>query len=173
MSVNTPDQPPPAFTFLDYQVRAITEADRPYIAQLIEADEYHRDNMTPDYFLNRVRGEDAWALERDGRVLLYFKTQTAVRIGMLFAQASTPDDRLENRAGLMAGLAWLEAILAGNGFREILFDTEGRELQLFAKRHLGFREAPHLLSKVVCSPMSPKASVETWEPSPQVSQEAG
>jgi hypothetical protein len=153
-------RPAPVLVFREYEVRPVTEADRPYLAQLIEADEYHRGNMTPDYFLIRERGEDAWALEKDGHVLFYFKTQTAVRMGMLFAQASTRDDREENRTALMHGLAWLEAILTGNGFREILFDTQGPELEVFAKRHLGFVDAGKLLSRTISSGGEQKSTGE-------------
>jgi hypothetical protein len=170
VTVPSPNQPPPSFAFAGYTVRQITESDRPYLAQLIEADEYHRDNMTPDYFLKRERGEDAWALEKDGRVLLYFKTQTAVRVGMLFAQAETRSEKLENATALIQGLAWLEAILGGNGFREIFFDTEGPELENFAKRHLGFTEAGNLLSRLVAHPKTPEADAEAWEASPQTVQ---
>jgi hypothetical protein len=86
-------------------------------------------------------------LERDGKVLLYFKTQTAVRVGMLFAQADTRLEKAGNATALIQGLAWLEAILRGNGFREILFDSEGPELQSFAKQKLGFVETHGLLSR--------------------------
>jgi hypothetical protein len=173
MTVKIPNQPTNAFAFKDYEVRAITEADRPYLAQLIEADEYHRDNMTPDYFLLRERGEDAWALEKNGKVLLYFKTSTAVRVGMLFAQVETRDDRRENQIALMNGLAWLEVILAGNGFREILFDTEGPELHVFAQRHLGFVDTPNLMSRAISVPKPTEAAKTPWEPSPQVKERAG
>lgn len=153
-----PNQRPPSFTFGEYEVRQVTEADRPYIAKLIEDDDFHRDNMTPDYFLKLERGEDAWCLEKDSRVLLYFRTSTAVRVGMVFAAAETRVNRAENRSALIQGLAWLEMILAGNGFREIFFDSEGPELQLFAKRHLGFGDAPNLLQRPILSKIPPQGA---------------
>jgi hypothetical protein len=123
--------------------------------------------MTPDYFFKRVRGEDAWALEKNDRVMLYFKTQTAVRVGMLFTQAETLSEKAENSTALIHGLAWLEAILGGNGFREILFDSEGPELKAFAKRHLGFSDAENLLSRPIRHGEAVKRSTEAWEASPQ------
>jgi hypothetical protein len=176
MTVEIPNQTPASFTFKGYTVRAVTEMDRAYIADLIEADPYHRDNMTPDYFMKTAKGEDAWALEKDGRVLFYFKTQTAVRMGILFANNSTPAGRHENRFALIDGLEWIMPILSNNGFRELLFDTKGPELEVFAKRHLGFADAGRLLTRPLASVVSAgvrKTDTEPWEQSPQASKRAG
>jgi hypothetical protein len=176
MTVEIPNQTPASFTFQGYSVRQVGEMDRAFIEHLIEADDYHRDNMTPDYFLKTVKGEDAWALEKDGRVLFYFKTQTAVRMGILFANTLTPAQRHENRFALIDGMNWIMPLLVANGFREILFDTKGPELEVFSKRHLGFTDAGRLLTRPL--PPTPSAGVqksdtEPWEQSPQASTRAG
>jgi hypothetical protein len=173
MTVEIPNQTPVSFTFKGYTVRIVTEMDRAYLADLIEADDYHRHSMTPDYFLKPERGEDAWALEKDGRVLFYFKTQTAVRMGILFANGETPAGRHVNRFALIDGMKWLMPLLVTNGFREILFDTKGPELEVFAKRHLGFADAGRLLTRPLPSAGDFKADLEPWEQSPQVSKRAG
>lgn len=139
----------PTFTFDGYTVRAIGEQDRAFLELLIETDDYHRDRMTPDFFLKPQPGEDAWAME-DGehRVVFYFKTSTVVRIAIQFAAAETLGDRRSNQSALMRGLRWIEGMFRVNRFTEIVFDTEGPELARFAKRRLGFVEAS-VLSKTI------------------------
>jgi hypothetical protein len=116
---------------------------------LIDGDPFHRHNMTPDYFLKLEPGEEGMALEKYGRVILYFKTQPTVRVGMLFGTAGDPEARAENQTALLEGLRWMEALLMANRFREIIFDTEGPELAAFAKRHLGFEDAGKLLRRSI------------------------
>jgi hypothetical protein len=131
-------------------VRPVTEGDRAYLAQLIEGDPYHRDRMTPDFFLKLKRGEDAWAIEgEDGKIILYFKTSTAVRVAIQFTDSSA---RVRNSKALSEGLAWLGGLLMGNGFRELLFDTESPELRSFSMRGLGFEAAPELLTMTLETP---------------------
>jgi hypothetical protein len=146
----------PAFTFGEYTVRAVGEWERTYVQELIDGDPFHRENMTPDYFLKLQPGEEAMALEKNGRVILYFKTQTAVRVGMLFGTAADPAARRENQTALLEGLRWMEALLVANRFREIIFDTEGPELALFAKKHLGFEDAGKLLRRSLPTQTSEK-----------------
>lgn len=143
-------KPNQIFNFDGYTVRPVTEQDRPYLEMQIQADEYHRDQMTADYFLKLLPGESAWALENaEGRVVFYFKNAPAVRMSIQFTAETSRAGKLENMAGLMKGLAWIEAIFRASYFREIIFDTEGPELQLFAKRRLGFVDAPGLLSRAI------------------------
>lgn len=162
------------FTFDGYTVRPLDERDRPYLADQIAADPYHRNRMDADTFLQLQPGEDAWALEDEqGRVVFYFKTATAVRLSLQFP---TLEDKERNRTAMLKGLAWIEGIFRANRFREILFDTEGVELANFAKRRLGFSEATGLLSRPI-EPVTPKktdeASQEAWEASPQASRRVG
>jgi hypothetical protein len=142
-------KPAQSFTFDGYTVRPVTEQDRTFLEVLIENDRYHRGKMDADFFLKLQSGEDAWALEDEsGGVVFYFKTSTAVRMAIQFTAASTPDKRRGNQAALLKGLRWIEALFRANRFREIIFETEGPELTAFAKRHLGFVDAP-LLSRVM------------------------
>jgi len=167
----------PMFTFDGYTVRSMDERDRPYLTQQIAGDPYHFDRMDADSFLKLQPGEDAWALEDEqGKVLFYFKTSTAVRISIQFPGPEGIEDKARNALAMLKGLAWIEGIFRANRFREILFDTQGPELANFAKRRMGFSEAPGLLSRPI-EPVPPKmgdrASQEAWEPSPQVSERVG
>ena len=165
------------FTFDGYTVRPLDERDRPYLTRQISADQYHHDRMDADYFLKLQPGEDAWALEDEqGRVVFYFKTSTAVRMSIQFPSIEGLEDKERNRLGMLKGLAWIEGVFRANRFREILFDTEGRELANFAKRRLGFSEAPGLLSHPIQPVMPGKSetdSQEDWEVSPQASRRVG
>lgn len=140
---------PNTFTFDGYTVRPMTERDRPYVDLQIKADPFHRDKMTADFFLKLEPGEDAWALEDErGMTLFYFKTSAAVRLAIQFVNTGDErGDRAEARSALMRGLRWIEGIFRANRFREIIFDTEGLELRNFAKRRLGFVDASQLLSR--------------------------
>jgi hypothetical protein len=132
----------PEFYFDEYKVRPVGEKDREYLTHLITADPFHADRMTADFFLHLLPGEDAWAIEdRKGTVLLYFKTQTAVRLSVQFTE-QTPE---VNRAVLSKGMAWIEAMLIQNRFREVIFDTMGPQLRAMAKRRLGFRGTEELV----------------------------
>src|SRR5579864_4341362 len=107
----------PIFDFDQYTVRPVGERDREFLTQLIAADPLHRDCIDPDFFLKLNPGEDAWAVEdANGKVWLYFKTSTAVRLSMLFANQSS---NTGNRDVLTKGMAWLEAMVICNKFREI------------------------------------------------------
>jgi hypothetical protein len=137
------------FRFDHYTVRRVEERDRAYLDQLTSADEEHRERMNADFFLQLLPGEDAWAVEDpQGVVVLYFKTQAAARIHMQFVV----EDRELNRDILTKGMQWLEGMLLQNNFREMLFDTKGRELRLMAKRRLGFKDSPEDLSKPLPPP---------------------
>jgi len=162
------------FHFDQYTVRPMSERDRDYLDTLIEEDAYHKGRMTPDYFLHLVPGEDAWAMEDEkGTVLFYFKTQTAVRVSIQFAGAKTPQERARNRTALTKGLAWIEAMLRQNHFREMIFDTQGKELAAFAKRHLGFRESSCELIRELAPPTPIGRAGSEWGSSPQLSRREG
>jgi hypothetical protein len=164
----------PIFHFDNYVVRPVEERDRNYLAQLIEGDQYHADRMDADFFIDLKPGEDAWALEDErGRVLLYFKTSTAVRIAMLFSKTETKEEKTTNRLALMKGMAWIEAQLIANSFREILFDTEGPELTQMAKRRMGFRESTALCRELVPPFPVHGAAIGARDGIPAVSQEGG
>jgi hypothetical protein len=159
------------FHFDNYVVRPVSERDRVYLETLIEADQYHHDQMNADYFLKLRPGEDAWALEDErGKVLFYFKTQTAVRLSIQFTEAETSADKTRNRIALLKGLAWIEARLSANSFREILFETQGPELTAMAKRRMGFREVSGL-ARDIGLPLAPnQPRIERWDAAPQISQ---
>jgi hypothetical protein len=164
----------PTFHFDSYVVRPVEERDRLYLEALIESDPYHCDRMDADFFLNLKPGEDAWALEDErGNVLFYFKTQTAVRLSLQFAHAESTEEKTRNRLAMMKGLAWIEAQLRANSFREILFQTDGPELAQMAKRRMGFTETSGELRRLIPPPDGHGASVEAWDAAPQVSREGG
>jgi hypothetical protein len=162
----------PIFHFDNYCVRPVGERDREYLAALIEGDPFHVNQMDADFFLKLMPGEDAWAMEDErGRVILYFKTQTAVRLSLQFAEAENREDKTRNRLALMKGMAWIEAQLRANSFREILFQTNGPDLAQMAKRRMGFRESSEL-SRVIGLPSDPQTShLEPRNGIPALSQE--
>ena len=165
------------FHFDGYIVRPMNEGDRNYLDTLIEDDAYHKGRMTPDYFLKLVPGEDSWALEDEqGKVLLYFKTQVAVRLSIQFAAGKTSEERSKNRSALVKGFAWIESMFRQNRFRQIIFDTQGPELTAFAKRRLGFRESETELLREI-APLVPLATngrhTEQWNQTPQPSRREG
>jgi hypothetical protein len=150
------------FHFNGYSVRPVEEFDRVYLETLIRADRYHCDRMDADYFLKPQPGETSWALESpQGKVLFYFKTTPAVRMSIQFTGNETPVEREANRDALMRGLAWLEATLAAARFREILFDTEGPELSIFARKRMGFVAAPGLMVRMIPTFETPNAPPES------------
>ena len=162
------------FHFDQYIVRPMNEGDRTYLSTLIEEDAYHKGQMTPDFFLKLVPGEDAWALEDErGHVELYFKTQVAVRLSIQFAHSKTSEERSRNRAALLKGFAWIEAMFRKNKFREIIFDTQGPELTAFAKRRLGFRESPQELLRTLAPLLPLGRDTEQWRASPQPTRRDG
>lgn len=137
------------FRFGQYIVRPVEEREREYLQQITSADEYHRGVMDADFFLKLLPGEAAWAIEdKNGCVILYFKTQNVARISLQF----TGDNRELNREVLTDGMKWLEAMLVQNRFHQMIFDTKGRELRLMAKRRLGFRESPEELVMTLPAP---------------------
>jgi hypothetical protein len=133
----------------------VEEKDRAYLSHLIANDPYHKDCMDADWFLSLTWGEDAWAIEDErGNILLYFKTQTAVRLSLQFAQGESREEKYRNAIALVSGVDWIEMQLRRNGFREILFQTDGPELKEMAKRRMGFRELPGELVRGV-TPLIP------------------
>jgi hypothetical protein len=151
----------PIFHFAGYTVRPIEEKDRPYLTELILNDPYHADRMDADWFLVLNQGEDAWAIEDEqGRILLYFKTQTAVRLSLQFAQGEGREEKYRNALALINGVEWITAQLCRNGFRELLFQTDGPELKEMAKKRMGFRETTGELSLVVAPSLRPKPAPE-------------
>lgn len=162
------------FHFDQYFVRPMSERDRDYLDTLIEEDAYHLGRMTPDFFLKLVPGEDAWAVEDlQGNIVLYFKTQTAVRLSIQFSAGKTKEERRRNMDAMTKGMAWIEGMLRQNHFREIIFDTDGPELKAFAKRRLGFRESSSELLRPVTPLRTPEARLEAWGRVPQEARREG
>jgi hypothetical protein len=164
---------PPVFHFDNYVVRPVEERDRAYLCDLIQSDPLHVDCMDADFFLTLQPGEDAWSLETldTGKVILYFKTQTAARVSLLFSGNDSKEDKTRNRLALLKGMAWIEAQLRANSFRQILFDTKGSELAAMAKRRMGFRESSGDLIRDIQPPEGIKPRVEDWHGIPQASQD--
>jgi len=140
----------PTYHFEGYTVRPITERDRPYLELQIQADEYHREKVTADFFLDILPGESSWALEdADGRVVFYFKNSPAVRMHIQFTADHELAGKKRTMLGLLKGLPWIEAIFKASRFREIIFDVDSPDLEEFAKRRLGFTDARNLLSRML------------------------
>jgi hypothetical protein len=165
----------PIFHFDNYVVRPVDERDRAYMSDLIHNDEYHATRMDADFFLSLQPGEDAWALEtlETGKVILYFKTATAVRLHMQFVGAESREEKTRNRLALMKGVAWIEAQLRANSFREILMQVDGPELAAMAKRRMGFRDTVELCRDIPVAPNTEKSRVDDWHGIPQASQDGG
>ena len=164
----------PVFHFDNYVVRPVEERDRAYLVALIEGDPFHANRMDADFFLSLQPGEDAWALEGEqGHVILYFKTQTAARVSLLFSEADSKEAKTRNRLALLKGMAWIEAQLRANSFREILIQTDGPELAAMAKRRMGFRESGEGELYRILPPTTPNGHIERWDGIPQVSKEGG
>lgn len=158
------------FRFDRFIVRRIEERERSFLDKLTSEDEHHRETMNADFFLQLLPGEDAWAVEDEwGNVVLYFKTQAVARIHMQFIS----EDRELNRDLLTKGMAWLETMLIQNHFREMLFDTKGRELRLMAKRRLGFKESPEDLSRSLPAPKTPGSVAGDWHHRPMALEKEG
>jgi hypothetical protein len=154
-------------SFDQFQVRPVSEADRPYLTEIISQDPYHRWNMTADFFLKRPKGEDAWAVEdQQGNIVLYFKTQTAVRFSCIFARSETRRDKATNARVLRAGWQWICRLLSRNGYRELITDTESPDLAMFTKKVLGFSSLKEQLSKAIpltATGETEKNSLHTYE----------
>jgi hypothetical protein len=155
------------FQFDQYTVRPVGEKDRAYIDKLTDADPYHRGIMDADWFLNIAPGEGAWAIEDEkGDVVLYFKTQTAVRLSLQFAEQKPS----VNRDALVKGMAWLEGMLFQNQFREIIFDTHSPLLKATAQRRLGFVEEP---GYIMTHTVTGERVTGHWHHQPTAFEEAG
>lgn len=155
--------------FDTFTVRPIEERDRVFLSNLIASDPYHAGIMDADYFLKLVPGEDAWAVEDEhGEVVFYFKTQTAVRLSLQFTQGETPTARERNRRAMLHGMAWIEAQLRSNNFREILFQTDGPALAAMAKRRMGFREGAGELFRGIPASNPQQAQINQWDAVSQI-----
>jgi hypothetical protein len=111
--------------------------------------------------------------DEHGKVLLYFKTQVAVRLSIQFAASQTKQEKQQNRMALLKGFAWIEAMFRKNRFREIIFDTDGPELTAFAKRRLGFRESPSELLRSIAPLLPLGRHTEQWKDFPQPTRREG
>jgi hypothetical protein len=156
-------------------VKPVSERDREYLADLIEADPYHKDRMTPDFFLRPMQGENAFVVENEmGYAVMYVKVSTVARVSIQFTETRDREDRERNRGLLTSGLKWLEDKLRA-GYREIIFDTESPGLRLTAKKRLGFQDAPKGgLSRLIHPaghPAGTNAAKGVWQPLPQASEE--
>lgn len=130
------------FSFDGYTVRSITEADRVGIDFCIEQDEYHQGKMDADFFLRIQPGEEAWALENDkGAIVFYFKTSIAVRMDIQFTPVTSITNVRQNQNALMKGFQWIEGLFRAKHFNELIFEPQGPELYVFAKKRLGFVDA--------------------------------
>jgi hypothetical protein len=156
-----------SFQFDRYTVRPVEEKDRAYIDKLTNDDPYHRGCMDADWFLKLAPGESAWAIEDEkGKIVLYFKTQTAVRLSLQFGEQVPA----VNRDALIKGMAWLEGMLLQNQFSEVLFDTYSPVLKATAKRRLGFvEEQGYLMTRTI----GPRSVAGHWHQQPTAFKEAG
>ena len=137
--------------FGKFGVRPLMERDRNFLAELIAADPFHKDSVSVGWWYNNPPGENAWAVEDEtGKVVLYFKTQTACRFSLQFVT----EDKRTNWKVLTEGMQWLAETLTNNHFREIITDSNGPELRAMATRRLGFLPAnPDTLTRTLATPI--------------------
>lgn len=149
------------FTFDGYTLRPIRETDRNHLVYCIEQDEYHQNKMTADFFYKLQPGEEAYALEDEsGKVVFYLKNSVAVRMDIQFTPITSIRNVRDNQSALMRGLQWIEGLFRAKRYREIIFEADGPELYVFAKRRLGFRDATVLSRQLMAPPKNQETQHE-------------
>lgn len=141
-----------------YHIRPAEESERDVIAAMIEGDEDHRCQVSPETFYKKEVGRECKALtDSEGRVLFYFRLTRVLRMDIQFDCSRAE----ENQQALQDGFRWLQKQAMGAGFREIIFDSVSRPLINFCKRRFGFRQSPN---ELVCTFAMPKAASAAQHP---------
>lgn len=115
-------------------IRKANEEDRQRIAEMIEADPWHKDKGAADYFFEP--GSECMAVEENGNTF-YVRIARALRINAIF----DPEKKSKNARMLIKFTPALAEMARQSGFLEMVFGTENPELAKFEER-LGFAPAP-------------------------------
>jgi len=120
----------------------------------IDNDRFHRNVMRPEFFLAlRLDPKLGWihdprpncyALEDATGVIMFIRLSRAARVHIQFMPVTRAfESRVRSAAGLVRGMAFLEAGLARAGAEQWIFDTQASALAMLARTRLGFEASPH------------------------------
>jgi hypothetical protein len=123
-------------------LRKITDADRPQIADSIACDPWHDGRGSADFFFEPHT--DAFVISDSEGDVLNVRLSRALRVNIVF---NDPDARERNKE-TMTHLANLLRTMAGeSGFREVVYTSENRALRAFGQT-LGFNPTPDMVMTV-------------------------
>jgi hypothetical protein len=144
-----------AYSFKNFNLREVTEADREHCEKWIAADPDHAGRVKSDFFIGeslltggtkREPGVERMVLEdKYGQPIFYFRQERALRIHIQFGPSETTADLQRNIDGMAQGMAWLKERAVYAGFRQILFQSKVQALVIFCKRRFGFAESKNEL----------------------------
>jgi len=120
----------------------------------IDNDRFHRNVMRPEFFLAlRLDPKLGWihdprpncyALEDATGVIMFIRLSRAARVHIQFMPVTRAfESRVRSAAGLVRGMAFLEAGLARAGAEQWIFETHSPALASLAKARLGFEASSH------------------------------
>lgn len=106
----------------------------------------HAGRVEPKFWIAQGEATDSYLLS-DARSGIFFfridmETRETAEVHIQFMPCAHEEDRERTRAALLAGMFWLEAVLRGNGVKEIWFDSRDRKLIQFCIKRLEFEEWP-------------------------------
>lgn len=138
-----------------YELRPTTVEDLDLARRWTMRDPAHAGILPPSFWLQQTDGRDSFLLSDDQGPVFFFKmhleSRTAVRIFIQFPPGGSIHFRRasEKRTakGLIAGMDWLEKMLAPNGVTEIFFDSASETLISFCVKRLGFVEDGEYLKR--------------------------
>ena len=142
----------PLVQFGDYSLRSVQEGDRPQLDDWIAKDEEHRGKFAADDFIDAGSHILCYALADSQGEVLYIRLSRAARVRIQFGPESSKKERHRAAAGLLHGMAFLEAMLRQIGVEEWIFDTSNPELAAFATTRLGFTASTNELRRPIPPP---------------------
>ncbi len=133
---------PVEYRFGPYTLRMATAEDAALAEKWIQADPFHRERVSADFFTKEEPGVGCYVLlDHDGPIF-FFRTENAVRVHIQFADPGLPSSRERNRDALRDGMDWLALQLAARSIYEILFDSNNPILRRMTEKRLSFVAAP-------------------------------
>jgi hypothetical protein len=146
------------------ELRAVGEEDRERLEKWIAADEHHAGIRDADFFMGLRKsfsGETeadpratCTALEDEKGTVFFIRLSRATRVNIQFGPGKTVHQRKRVVEALVKGMAFLEVALERAGAEEWIFETEDAGLAEMAGKHLGFRESPNELVRLI-EPLEP------------------
>lgn len=140
-------KPLPTFTFDGYTLRPAGEEDLELARTWTSEDPSHAGRIAPEFWLQQGKGEEAWVLEDEHGPVFFFHMQQTVKALIQFGPSRTREQRERTQLALMAGMAWLGALLGSIGKHEMVFDSQNPALKRFCEKRLGFAATPDMLTK--------------------------